>query len=91
MLTSAVATQHSGIPLWMIKRFKKIVKGELSVTSLDASSSSSLSDLLGVQRGEHRGISLIQLIQGARVPQADITSIWAEFNAPATRVTPPGR
>jgi len=92
MLTSAVATQHSGIPLWMIKRFKKTVKQDLNVTNLDVSSSSSLGDLLGVQRGDGgRGVSLIQLIQGSPVPQGDLNRIWDEFNTSASKVTPPRR
>ena len=83
MLTSAVATQHGGIPLWMINRYSKKIRADLEVASIKTSSTSSLADFIGVERSEGRGgreMSLMQLIQGTPIPKQDISAIYEEFN-----------
>jgi len=81
MLTSAVATQHSGIPLWMVKRFKKSLKQELTVKNIETSASSSLADIVGTVRGDGgRDRALMELTMGTPVSRDLVKDIWDDFN-----------
>ena len=63
MLSSAIATQHLGIPLWFVHRERSQIKKDLDLRSVKQSTSSSLKDLIDAEKSKYR--SLMQLIQGS--------------------------
>ena len=63
MLSSAIATQHLGIPLWFVHRERSQIKKDLDLRSVKQSTSSSLKDLIDAEKSKDR--SLMQLIQGS--------------------------
>ena len=85
MLTSAVATQHSGIPLWMVKRYARLLRAELNVANIKTSASSSLADIIGTVRGDGgRDRALMELIVGTPVLRNLVADIWDDFHMNAT-------
>jgi len=78
MLTSAIATQHYGIPLWHVHRNRKPIKEGLNVKSVKQSASSSLQDLIGAEKKKSR--SLMQLVQGQAIPGDKCAGVWNKFN-----------
>ena len=85
MLTSAIATQHLGIPLWFVHRSRKLIKKDLNISSVKHSASSSLKDLIGADPAaiatavtKTKNRNLMQLILGA-IPGDKCTETWKEF------------
>ena len=77
MLTSAIATQHLGIPLWFVHRSRKLIKKDLNISSVKHSASSSLKDLIGAEKSKDR--SLMQLFQGSSIPRDKCADVWTKF------------